>query len=78
MSEKYYMLCVGEDGDVFFTEYEGDNLINDIADGYHDHRDFVDSFPDGDLMMWGNKAVIIKGNIVKPFSKEVTVVWGIE
>ncbi len=66
---KYYLIR-NSDGDVYVTEYTKQELLKELDD--EDWRDeFLESLPERDTNYWGEKVLLIKGEIVTPQKKEV-------
>ena len=67
----YFLIHCSEDGDVSVDKYEKDALLLAIKENYYGDIGFFDKMPDGGVMYWGNRVLIIKGEIVIPKPVEV-------
>ncbi len=69
---KYYLIR-NSDGDVYVTAYTKKEIQEELDSGELNSR-FLDSLPDSDTNYWGeNTVLLIKGEIVVPEPKEVTI-----
>jgi hypothetical protein len=67
---KYYVLHISEDGDVYFNEKTKEELENDINKGSLE-TNFFEKVNGGDVMEGGAGTYIIKGELVVPQNKEI-------
>jgi len=67
----YFLIHCSEDGDVSVAKYEKDALLSAIKENYYGDIGFFDKMPDENIQYWGNKVLIIKGEIVTPKPVEV-------
>lgn len=67
----YYLIFCDEDGDVSVEEYIKPDLLKALQDEDYGPIGFIDKLGDNDPQYWGNNALIIKGEIVKPKPKTV-------
>ena len=61
----YFLIHCSEDGDISVDELTRDALLERIHEKYYGDIEFFKDFPEDDLVYW-QKALIIKGNIVVP------------
>ena len=67
----YFLIHCSEDGDVSVTPYEKDDLLRAIKNKDYGPIEFMENINYGDPQYWGNKSLIIKGEIVIPKPKKV-------
>ncbi len=70
---RYFTINVGENG-ISIKEWDKDGLLSELVeeDSGYDGDDAVGAMPSGtDPMEWGDKLIIIKGEIITPTEKQV-------
>ena len=68
--EKYYVLSISEDGDVYLNEYTKEKLEEELNEEGAETT-FFNKIEEGNLMEAGTGSYIIKGQLVVPQNKEV-------
>jgi hypothetical protein len=78
MEEKYFVIS-NSDGDTYVEALTKSQLLTKLKEEYEDEDEKVEYMSlngvmkESDTNYWGEKLLIIKGSVVKPFDKEVIV-----
>jgi hypothetical protein len=76
--EKYYVIHNGE-GDTTVYEYTKKELLEILNDDEEDNLEYFNEIPyETDTNYWGEGALIIRGEIVKPEEKKVVLNFDID
>jgi len=67
---KYYVICNGG-GDTYVREFTKEELLAELDDGAWSSDEILEKIESRDTSYWGEKILIIKGEIVTPMKKEV-------
>lgn len=78
-NEAYFVFTSSEDGDHYLRVFEDRcALLQDIDELVEEEENFIENIPASNMAYWGSSTLIIKGRIVMPKPKEVTVAYDIE
>lgn len=78
--DEYFLISVSEDGDVSVSSWDSrEKLLKDLEHDELNVADFAEKIEDCDPQYWGNHPyLLIKGHIVVPKPKQVTVSLDVE
>lgn len=66
-----YIVVSNSDGDLRFEQVEKEELLERVADNYYGTKEFVMNLKESDPNYWGDKIMIIKGEVVVPKPKKI-------